>query len=87
MTFARIAGTGGYLPERVMTNQEFEAIVDTSDEWIRERSGIERRHIVAEGEKTSDMALAAGKKAIDAAGIAPADIDLIVVARGDAAKC
>lgn len=80
MTFSRIAGTGGYLPERVMTNKEFEKIVDTTDEWIRERSGIERRHIAAEGETTSDMSLAAAQKAIEAAGIEPTDIDLIVVA-------
>ncbi|MDH4073968.1 MAG: 3-oxoacyl-ACP synthase, partial [Gammaproteobacteria bacterium] len=55
MTFARIAGTGSYLPERIMTNKELEDMVDTSDEWIRDRSGIKRRHIAAEGEKTSDM--------------------------------
>ena len=59
MTFSRIAGTGGYLPERVMTNHELESIVDTSDEWIRDRSGICQRHIAADGEMTSDMALAA----------------------------
>ena len=52
MKYSTIAGTGGYLPERVMTNKEFEKIVDTSDEWIRERSGIKRRHIAAEGETT-----------------------------------
>ena len=80
MTFATIAGTGGYLPERVMTNTEFEEFVDTSDEWIRERSGIERRHIAAEHETTSDMALAAGRNAIEAAGIETGDIDLILVA-------
>jgi len=80
MTFATIAGTGGYLPERVMTNKEFEAIVDTSDEWIRDRSGIERRHIVADDETTSDMALAAGRRAIAAAGIEVDEIDLIIVA-------
>lgn len=80
MTFSRIAGTGGYLPERVMDNKEFEKIVDTSDEWIRERSGIKRRHIAADGETTSDMALAAGQKAIEAAGISSKDIDLIIVA-------
>jgi len=80
MTFARIAGTGGYLPERVMSNQELERMVDTSDEWIRERSGIKRRHIAAENETTSDMAVAAAKKAIDAAGIDSSMIDLIIVA-------
>lgn len=63
-----------------MTNQEFEEIVDTSDEWIRERSGIKRRHIAAEGETTSDMGVAAARRAIDAAGIENRDIDLIIVA-------
>jgi 3-oxoacyl-[acyl-carrier-protein] synthase-3 len=80
MTHSTIAGTGGYLPERVMTNKEFEKIVDTSDEWIRERSGIRRRHIAAEGETTSDMALAAARNAIEAAGVGADDIDLIIVA-------
>ena len=80
MTYSKIAGTGGYLPERVMTNQEFEKIVDTSDDWIRERSGIKRRHIAADGETTSDMAIAAAKKAMEAAGIGTDDIDLIIVA-------
>ncbi len=80
MTFSTIAATGGYLPERVMTNKEFEKIVDTSDEWIRERSGIKRRHIAAEGETTSDMAVAAARKAIEAAGVETRDIDLIIVA-------
>ena len=80
MTWSKIAGTGGYLPERVMTNKEFEDLVDTSDEWIRERTGIKRRHIAAEGETTSDMALAAAHKAIDAAGCEASDIDLIIVA-------
>lgn len=80
MTFARIAGTGGYLPERVMTNQELESMVDTTDDWIRERSGIKRRHIAADDEKTSDMALKAAERAIEAAGIDTNDIDLIIVA-------
>jgi len=80
MTFTKISGTGGYLPERVMTNKEFEKLVDTSDEWIRERSGIKRRHIAAEDETTSDMALAAGRRAIEAAGIETSEIDLIIVA-------
>lgn len=80
MTHSMIAGTGGYLPERVMTNKEFEEFVDTSDEWIRERSGIKRRHIAAEGETTSDMALAAAREAIKAAAVGNDDIDLIIVA-------
>ena len=80
MTHSAIAGTGGYLPERVMNNTEFEKIVDTSDEWIRERSGIKRRQIAAEGETTSDMALEAARMAIEAAGLENDDIDLIIVA-------
>jgi 3-oxoacyl-[acyl-carrier-protein] synthase-3 len=80
MTFARIAGTGGYLPDRVVTNKELEKMVDTTDAWIRERSGIKRRHIAADGETTSDMALIASRKAIEAAGMEATDIDLIIVA-------
>jgi 3-oxoacyl-[acyl-carrier-protein] synthase-3 len=80
MTFARIAGTGGYLPARVMANSEFEAFLDTSDEWIRSRSGIESRHIAADDETTSDMALAAARSALLQGDIDAARIDLIVVA-------
>ncbi len=80
MTFARIAATGGYLPERVMTNHEFEAFIDTSDEWIRSRSGICSRHIAAEGETTSDMGYAAALDALEQGGIDPAAVDLVVVA-------
>jgi len=80
MNFARIAGTGGYLPERIVTNKELEQMVDTSDEWIRERSGIKRRHIAADNETTSDMAIAAARKALEAADLDPGEIDLIIVA-------
>jgi 3-oxoacyl-[acyl-carrier-protein] synthase III len=80
MTYARIAATGGYLPERIMTNREFEEFVDTTDEWIRSRSGIESRHIAADGETTSDMSVAAAKRALETSDIDPAEIDLIVVA-------
>lgn len=80
MRYSKIKGTGGYLPERVMHNKEFENIVDTSDEWIRERTGIKRRHIAADDETTSDMGLAAAREAIAAAEIGVADIDLIIVA-------
>lgn len=80
MSFARIAGTGGYLPERVLSNKELEQLVDTSDEWIRARTGIEKRHIVADGETTCDLALKASSQAITAAGISHQDIDLIIVA-------
>lgn len=80
MTYARIAGTGSYLPDNVMTNRDLEALVDTSDEWIRERTGIEQRHIAVEGQTTVDLAEQASLRAIEAAGIQPADIDLIVFA-------
>ncbi len=86
MTWSKIAGTGGYLPERVITNKELEKRLDTSDEWIRERSGIKQRHIAAENETTSDMGLAATKKAIDAAGIDASEIDLIILATSTADK-
>jgi len=79
MIYSRIAGTGGYLPEKVVTNKELEKTVDTTDEWIRERTGICRRHIAAEGETCSDMGIAAAEKAIEMAGIEVTDIDLIVV--------
>lgn len=80
MKNSRILGTGSYLPERVMHNAELEKLVDTSDAWIRERTGIERRHIAAESETTLDLAEAAARNAMDAAGMQPNDIDLIVIA-------
>ncbi len=80
MTYSRIAGTGSYLPEKVVTNQDLEQMMDTSDEWIRERTGIKRRHLAADGEKTSDLALAAACQALDMAGITAEDIDLIIIA-------
>lgn len=80
MTYARITGTGGYLPENIMTNADFEKIVDTTDQWIRERTGIERRHIASEGETTVDLAEKAARLAIEAAGIDARDIDLIIFA-------
>jgi len=79
MIYSRIAGTGSYLPEKVVTNKDLEKSIDTSDEWIRERTGICRRHVAAEGENCSDMALAAAHKAIEMAGVEVSDIDLIVV--------
>lgn len=75
-----IAGCGGYLPERVMTNAELATIVDTTDDWIVERSGIRQRHIAAEGEKTSDLATKAAARALANAGVAASDVDLIVLA-------
>ena len=77
---SRIAGTGRYLPARIVTNDELARSVETSDEWIRTRTGITQRHIAADGEQTSDLALAAALPALAAAGIAPADVDLIIVA-------
>jgi len=78
MTYSRIAGTGRYLPERIMTNFDLEKIVDTTDEWIRTRTGVERRHVVADDQTTSDMCVEAAKKAIDDAGVDVADIDLVI---------
>ena len=77
MIYSRISGTGSYLPAKVLTNHDLEKIVDTSDEWIRTRTGIERRHIAAEGETTVDLAEQAARRALDAAGIAPAEVDFI----------
>ena len=75
-----VAGMGRYLPERIVTNAELAGRIDTSDEWIRERSGITQRHIAADGEFTSDLATHAARQALAAAGMAPDDIGLIVVA-------
>lgn len=75
-----IRGTGGYLPERIMTNDEMSQIVDTSDEWIHERTGIRQRHIAADGEMTSDLATRAATAILTNAGIAADDVDLIVLA-------
>jgi len=77
---SRIAGTGRYLPANVVTNAALAARVDTSDEWIRTRTGIHQRHIAADGEATSDLALAASREALAAAGVAATDVDLIIVA-------
>lgn len=77
---ATIRGVGHYLPARVVPNSEFEARLDTSDEWIRSRSGIERRHFAAEGESTSDMAAAAARAALADAGLTANDVDALVVA-------
>jgi 3-oxoacyl-[acyl-carrier-protein] synthase-3 len=77
---AVVTGCGHYLPARVVENAEFEATLDTNDEWIRSRSGIERRHFAAEGENTSSMASAAARKALEAAGREVSDVDAIIVA-------
>src|SRR6516164_9968658 len=77
---SRIAGTGSYLPAHVLTNHELARRIDTSDAWIRARTGIRERRIAAPGETTSDLAEHAARAALAAAGIAPADVDLIIVA-------
>ena len=85
-TYARITGTGSYLPEKVLTNKDLEAMVDTNDQWIRERTGILKRHVVVDGETTCDLAEQAARRAIEAAGKTPQDIDLIVLATTTADK-
>ena len=79
-THAHIIATGGYLPEKVLTNKDMEKIVETSDEWVYKRTGIHQRHIAADKELTSDMAIKAAQSALDKAGLKPTDIDGIVVA-------
>ncbi|MGH8460038.1 MAG: beta-ketoacyl-ACP synthase III [Stenotrophobium sp.] len=80
MTNSRITGTGSYLPERVVTNSDLALSIDTSDEWIVSRTGIEARHVAADGEMTSDLALHAARRAMEAASVSATDIDLIIVA-------
>jgi 3-oxoacyl-[acyl-carrier-protein] synthase-3 len=77
--YSRIIGTGSYLPERVLTNAQLEEMVDTTDDWIRSRTGIERRHLAAEDQTTCDLAEAAARRAMQAAGVGPSDIDLIAL--------
>lgn len=80
MTYAKILGTGSYLPANRVSNDDLAARIDTSDEWISSRTGIKARRLAADDEKTSDLAAAAGRRALEAAGLQPQDIDLIVVA-------
>tara|TARA_Y100001935_G_C17299144_1_gene508027 strand:- start:994 stop:1971 length:978 start_codon:yes stop_codon:yes gene_type:complete len=80
MIYAHITGTGSYLPKNVITNFDLEKMVDTSDQWIKERTGIEKRHVVSEGESTCDLAEKAAFNALEAAGKKPSDIDLIILA-------
>ncbi len=80
MKYSRIAGTGGYLPEKILTNFDLEKIIDTSHDWIVERTGIHQRHIAADDESALTMAEQAGRAAMQAANITPADLDLIIVA-------
>jgi 3-oxoacyl-[acyl-carrier-protein] synthase-3 len=77
--YARIAGTGSFLPEKILTNADLEALVDTSDEWIRTRTGIRQRHVAADGETTTDLAEHAAKRALAAAGVEASEVDLICV--------
>ncbi len=78
-TYARIAGTGSYLPEKVLTNADLAQFVDTSDEWIASRTGIRERHVAAEGETTGDLAYQAALRAMEAAGVTASELDLIVL--------
>ena len=80
MIYSRIVGTGSYLPPRVVGNAEFASRLDTSDQWIRERTGIVQRHIADESQTSSDLALEASRAALQAASLQPEDIDLIIVA-------
>jgi len=77
---SRIVGTGSYLPQNVVTNADLAAKMDTSDEWIRQRTGIRERHIAAENENSSDLALKASQRALEMAGISADQLDLIIVA-------
>lgn len=79
-SYSRIIGSGGYLPAKVLTNHDLERMVDTTDEWIYTRTGIRQRHIAADEEKTSDLALEASRGALQAAGIAASELDLVIVA-------
>ncbi|NGM47225.1 ketoacyl-ACP synthase III [Rhodobacter sp. SGA-6-6] len=83
-TRAVVRGVGHYLPDRIVPNAEFEKTIDTSDEWIRSRSGIERRHFAAEGQTTSDLATRAARAALEDGGLEVADIDAIIVATSTA---
>lgn len=80
MMYSSVAGTGSYLPEKILTNHDLERLVDTSDEWIRTRTGITERHIAADSQMASDLALNASREAMEAGGVTAADIDLIIVA-------
>ena len=79
MIYSRISGTGSQLPAKVVTNHDLEKIIDTSDQWIRERTGICERRIAADGETTGDLAEVACRKALEAADVDPAQIDLFVI--------
>jgi 3-oxoacyl-[acyl-carrier-protein] synthase III len=78
MTYSRIAGLGSYLPEKILTNKDLESMVDTNDEWILKRVGIKKRHIIADDQGVDEMASIAARRALDAAGLEPSDIDMII---------
>jgi|TARA_B110000483_G_scaffold118984_1_gene143771 3-oxoacyl-[acyl-carrier-protein] synthase-3 len=80
LIYSRITGTGSYLPHKILSNNDLEKMVDTNDQWIQERTGIKKRHIIAENETTTDLAFNAAVKAIEAAGIENREIDLIIIA-------
>ncbi len=80
MIYSRIIGTGSYLPERILTNAELEQMVETSDEWIQSRTGIRQRHLIRPGQTTSELAEYAARRALEAAGLTAADLDLMIVA-------
>lgn len=86
MTYSRITGTGSFLPEKVLTNHDLERMVDTSDQWIKDRTGISKRHIAAAGETTCDLAEVAARNALEAAAVTAAEIDLVIVATTTADK-
>ena len=79
MTYSKIVGTGRYLPEKVLTNFDLEKMVDTTDEWIRTRTGVERRHVVEEEQTTSDMCVEAAKQAMESANVSSDEIDLVII--------
>lgn len=79
MPFARIIGTGSYLPEKILTNDDISKFVDTTDQWIRERTGIHQRHVAADGQTTSDLAFEAAARALTAAGVKANELDLLIV--------
>src|SRR5579863_9165235 len=80
MNYSKIIGTGGYLPKKVLTNFDLEKIVDTSNEWIVERTGIHQRHVVDDSESAVTMAEQAGLRALEMAGLKPADVGMIIIA-------
>ena len=81
MIYSRIAGTGSFLPERIITNAEMEKLVETSDDWIASRTGIRQRHIAVEGQTTGDLAFGAAKAALETAGVELLPVDLAELAR------